>query len=365
MQQRVAGYDLARALAVFGMVVVNFKVVMGADEAGPAWVAQLVGLLDGRAAATFVVLAGIGISLLSRAARESGARELLSLDRERLLRRALFLFVTGALYTCVWPADILHLYGLYIAAAALLLRASSAQLWGLSALLVVAFVFLLAEFDYEAGWDWESLEYEGLWTPAGALRHLFFNGFHPVVPWLAFLLVGMALGRLSLLRARTLRRVFAWGAGSALAAELLSRLLVGGLFAEASHVDREAIAAVLGTGPMPPAPLYMIAGAGTACAVIALCVVVGERFGRARWLRPLVHTGQLALTLYVAHVVLGMGLLEALGRLEDQSLGFALASALIFCGAAVLFSSLWRRRFARGPLEAVMRRLTDPRGAAS
>ena len=57
---------------------------------------------------------------------------------------------------------------------------------------------------------------------------------------------------------------------------------------------------------MPPMPLYMLAGAGSAR------------------LRPLVSTGELALTLYVAHVVLGMGGLEALGRLENQTLPFSL-----------------------------------------
>ena len=31
-KQRIVGYDLARALAVFGMVLVNFRVVMAADQ---------------------------------------------------------------------------------------------------------------------------------------------------------------------------------------------------------------------------------------------------------------------------------------------------------------------------------------------
>jgi hypothetical protein len=65
LNTRIVGYDLARALAIMGMVVVNFKVVMGASEAGPDWLVWLVNLLEGRAAATFVVLAGVGMSLIS------------------------------------------------------------------------------------------------------------------------------------------------------------------------------------------------------------------------------------------------------------------------------------------------------------
>ena len=95
MKNRIIGYDLARALALFGMVVVNFKIVMGAEKTGPDWLANLVGLLDGRAAATFVVLAGAGLSLLSQKGRTLADRDLLVQDRNTLLKRALFLFIVG------------------------------------------------------------------------------------------------------------------------------------------------------------------------------------------------------------------------------------------------------------------------------
>jgi uncharacterized membrane protein YeiB len=61
---------------------------------------------------------------------------------------------------------------------------------------------------------------------------------------------------------------------------------------------------------------------------------------------------------YVAHVIIGMGVLEALGLLENQPLSFAVGSAIIFCVVAVLFSVLWMKRFNRGPLEWVMRQVT-------
>ena len=358
MKKRIIGYDLARALAVFGMVVVNFKIVMGAERGGPEWLATLAGLLDGRAAAVFVVLAGVGISLMTRTGRVAADAERLLRHRRTLHRRALFLFVVGLLYTPLWPADILHFYGVYIAVAAFLLAAPTRRLWASAVGLMLTFVALFIWLDYEAGWKWETLDYSDLWTPLGMLRHLLFNGFHPAFPWLAFLLVGMIIGRQDMGDRAARRRVFGWGAGAAAVAELTSRLLVGVLSVDAAPADQEVVAAVFGTKPMPPLPLYMVAGAGTASAVIAACVELGERFEGAGWLRPLVATGQLALTLYVAHVVLGMGTLEALGRLEGQTLSFALAAAGSFCVAGVVFSHLWRARFERGPLEAAMRRLT-------
>ncbi len=356
--KRITGYDIARALAIFGMVVVNFKIVMGASANGPDWLVALVGLLEGRAAATFVVLAGIGLSLLSRKAREANDTMRLTQDRNTLLRRALFLFVVGLLYTPIWPADILHFYGVYIAVAAFMLAVPVRQLWIAAVGLVAAFVVMFLTLNYDAGWDWTTLEYEGLWTPVGMIRHLFYNGFHPVVPWLSFMLVGMAIGRLDMSESAVRRRVFWWGIGVAAVAEAIGWGIVRVLSDGAGPAGAEIISALFGTEPMPPLPLYMMAGTGTAVAVIAMCVSLGERLPDAAWLKPFVSTGQLALTLYVAHVVIGMGTLEAIGRLENQTLASALLASAVFCMASIAFATLWRMRFKRGPLEMQMRKLT-------
>lgn len=113
-------------------------------------------------------------------------------------------------------------------------------------MLVLVFVVMFFALDYSQGWNWETLGYSGFWSSHGMVRHLFFNGFHPVVPWLAFVLVGM-------------------------------------------------------------------------------------------------------------------GTLETIGRLENQTLPFALFASAAFCVAGVVFALLWRSRFSRGPLEAIMRLLTEPR----
>ena len=78
---------------------------------------------------------------------------------------------------------------------------------------------------------------------------------------------------------------------------------------------------------------------------------------------PLISTGQLALTIYLAHVFVGMGILEATGRLEDQSLAWAVGTGLVFSMFAILGSWAWRRRFARGPVEWLMRRVAGRTGS--
>jgi uncharacterized protein len=95
--------------------------------------------------------------------------------------------------------------------------------------------------------------------------------------------------------------------------------------------------------------------------VITASVSVGKRFEEAIWIRPFVATGQLALPLYVAHVVIGMMVLEVIGRLEDQTLSFSLVASAVFFIVSVAFAHLWRKRFARGPVEWLMRALTEKR----
>jgi uncharacterized membrane protein YeiB len=264
--------------------------------------------------------------------------------------------VFGLLYAPVWPADILHFYGVYIAIGAFLLAAPERWLWTLVFIFTAGFVVLLLVLNYEQGWNWETLTYTDFWTPVGMVRHLFFNSFHPVFPWTAFLLVGMWLGRQDISDPACQRRILGAGVGAVLLAEGASWLMNHTF--PASTSGSETVGVLFGTAPMPPMQLYLLSGGGTALVVITLSIVLTERLSGARWLEPFVATGQLALTHYVAHVVVGMGLLETFGLLENQSLTFAVAGAVVFCAGAVLFSFLWQKRFKRGPLEWMIRRVT-------
>ena len=101
---RLEGLDLARYVAFVGMVIVNFKIAMGA-ESGEGMLNLLTTALEGRAAATFVVLAGIGLGL----AGLKGLDQTISVT----IKRALFLLVIGLLNMTIFDADILHYYAFY------------------------------------------------------------------------------------------------------------------------------------------------------------------------------------------------------------------------------------------------------------
>ena len=354
--QRIYGYDIARALAVFGMVIVNFKTVMHTSPGNDAWWLSIFNVLDGRASAVFVILAGVGITLLTQSTRLAGDQLQLHQEKRVLLKRAAFLFVIGLLYIEIWPADILHYYGAYIAIGALLLSASSGQLLWLAMAIAAGFPVAFFILDYTTSWNWAALSYADLWSIKGFLRNLLFNGFHPVLPWAAFLIFGMALGRLPMNNALIRKRVFLSGLIATLSVEVFAFCLR--VFLANQGYAPEFIAYLFSTTPMPPLPLYFLSAIGSSCAVIALCVHVGETHHESLWLRPLIYVGQLALTLYVAHIIVGMGLLEALGLLSNQSLSMAVGSAVIFCIAAIIFAYYWKIRFKLGPLEWLMRKAT-------
>ncbi len=356
---RQYGYDLARALAVIGMVIVNFKIAMGAETAGPGWLVWLVGLIDGRAAAAFVILAGVGMSLLSRKARLSGDLQAMAAHRKALFKRAAVLFGFGLLYTPIWPADILHFYGIYILIGACLLNASGRTLWTLAVGMSLAFVGMLLLFNYDKGWDWASLNYTDFWTLKGMLRHLFFNGFHPVIPWTAFLLAGIWLGRQDISAPAVRRKIFIGGLVAFILAEIASYLLTAWMLARFPYVNRTDIKGLGGTDPIPPMPFYLLSAGGVALMLITGSTMLVEKLRYSFWiLKPFITTGQYALTFYVAHVVIGMGTLEELGLLSESNLLLSVASALCFCIGGMGVAVVWRQYFKRGPLEWVLRKVT-------
>ena len=62
--------------------------------------------------------------------------------------------------------------------------------------------------NYESGWNFETLVYKDFWTLKGFARNLFFNGFHPVIPWTAFMLFGFWFGKLDLYNHQLVRNTF-------------------------------------------------------------------------------------------------------------------------------------------------------------
>jgi len=359
MNQRVAGVDLARALAIFGMIIVNFKIAMKA-ETGNSLLLSFAGLFEGRASALFVILAGVGITFITNKAKGSNDRLFLLKSRLSLLKRGGLLIVIGLVYTPIWEADILHFYGFYFLIAAATFTVNDKVLLFISALIMMVFPVLLLFFNYEQNWNWVTLTYENFWTFDGMVRHIIFNGFHPVFPWAAFLFFGMWLGRQDLSQVFMKKRLLIWSLITLIITEC-SFYLIRTAVGDGSVVEMtsEEVSFLFSTSIIPPLPQYIISAGSSAVITLVTCLYFSERYCESNIIRWLYQTGKMSLTLYVAHVIIGMGLLESIGLLENQTINFSLLSALIFCVFGVFFSVTWLKFYKTGPLEWVFRKVTS------
>ena len=111
MKQRIIGFDLARAYAIFGMFIVNFNMVFGSYN-DQSIIGKFMSLFSGNSSTVFVILAGMGIALMTNRSQYSFTEK--NKLRNTILKRAIFLFIIGLLLNIIWPADILHFYGCYM-----------------------------------------------------------------------------------------------------------------------------------------------------------------------------------------------------------------------------------------------------------
>jgi uncharacterized membrane protein YeiB len=361
---RIQGIDFARALAVIGMIIVNFKIVMGGQgvNAGVDWIQRLyafANFFSGKASATFVVLAGMGLAFMTNSARLNNDGLKLNKLRNGIAKRAAFLFVVGLSYMIIWPADILHYYGVYMVFCLFFVTANSRIIWLLLSAIILLYPVIVVFLPYESNWNFITLEYSGFWTFSGFIKNLFVNGFHPVLPWVSFMLFGLWLGRQNLQNGAFLKKGLLVSSSVFIAIQVVSRFMVNASISVSQISQPDAIA-LFGVEPMPPFPLYMINGISFSVLVIFASIKICNAFSNSL-VQAFVKTGKLALTFYVAHVVIGMVLPELITpyKLGDFTLVQTVSYALIFSLSCVVFAVVWLKYFKQGPLEWVMRKIVD------
>ena len=142
MNNRIIGIDVARAISIIGMRIVNFKLVLGGQ--GTKWMENFAGFFDGKASATFVTLAGVGIALMTNSTLKNGDFDKLKKSKIQILKRSFFLFILGLSYFLIWPADILHYYAIYMSILLLFLNTSNKTLLIMTGFLILLFPILLS-----------------------------------------------------------------------------------------------------------------------------------------------------------------------------------------------------------------------------
>ncbi len=357
-KSRVAGFDLARAYAIFGMFIVNFNVVFGNYHDQSFW-AKTLAAFSGNSSTVFVLLAGMGIALMSNRATYTFE------ERKQLVgvvnKRALFLFCLGLLLYNWWPADILHFYGGYMHIGMLLLFVNKRYYLFTASVAILVFHLLTLVLPFETGWDFETLQYLDFWTLKGFVRNTFYNGWNPIFPWLAYFMVGMYLGRLDLNSFRLRLRIFSIGF-------FLYSITWGIQIWSASVPLSNEMKLFFSADYLPPFLPFILSTMGSGLMLITLFLQISGYVNQYRWVQLFTSTGQMTLTHYLSHILLGLPLLAFL---TDSDLGFRtdkmhyvqpqiiLLFASVYFAASCLISYYWLKSFKHGPMELLMRKFSD------
>lgn len=332
---RLHGVDLARALAVFGMLAAHLLTIEEPLElARPeTWIA----VVDGRSSVLFALLAGVSLAIVTGgSARSRGAA--LGLARRRIAVRALLLWVIGVLliFTGVPIYVILPAYAILFLLALPFLAAPSAVLWGAVALIVAVVPWVLPIVDTGRIWEGE----------AGETIFQSLGWAYPFPAWLAYILAGIAIGRLDLRRAFPAWMLLAGGVVATTLAGLATTLL--------PVPEGEYLAAVWSAEPHTEGILDMAGAAGFGVAVLGACLLVCRT--PATWaLAPLRAVGSMPLTAYVGQVVVWWVAASALLGDPGDLWGFRAAEPFWwFVIGTVVCCSAWAIVLGRGPLERIV-----------
>lgn len=339
-QGRHAGLDAARGLAVAGMIIVNVG-----PRGGDSLAETLYRLPYGRASLLFMLLGGIGFSLLTRRARSGET----SIPAGPILWRALVLFVCGLLLQALdhGVSVILVAYAALFIVALPLTRAAGGVLLVLAGFSVSLgpILWLAVQERTDKAFDRDPLTATD--SAGELLAGTFITGPYPVAVWAAPFLLGMWLGRRDLSSQLLGTRLVIWGAVSALGARTISIALIANMGESTSHLVWQRLISSVAHSQMP---LWLIEGTGAALFVLGLCLKIADRCVQS-WLEPLVKLGQLAFTAYVGHLLI----LALAVRPGPATLPGGLAVSALILVALIVFSLTWRRLVTRGPLEMLLR----------
>jgi uncharacterized membrane protein YeiB len=371
VKERFLGVDVARGVALFAMLAANiWDAAIGAvDDAGQPTLAGMT--VFGRSATLFVMVAGISLAFISGGRHPRQGR-----DRRAtvvgLIVRALLIAAIGLALGYAASDNlvvILPFYGLFflLAIPFIGLRPRTLALIAAGVALVGPLLLLAAtSLDLKPVND-GSLTFTDLFTnPGGFVLQLFVTGYFPAVVYMAYIFVGMAIGRLDLSSTRVAARLLVSGLVLTVVAWFTSSLLLfklGGLQQLIAAAGPDADPATIRNDVLWDAdrmdtwwwlavrshhsatPIDAIHTIGVAMAVIGAVLLITKHRAAARVLWPVGVAGAMTLTIYSAHaLVLGTGVLG------DEPLALYLASV---AGALVL-ALLWRHFLGQGPLERLV-----------
>lgn len=373
---RYVGLDVARCLALLGMMATH--VLDGRDAAGDIttshWIAS------GRASALFAVLAGVSMALVSGRRQPLRGRALARVDLALAVRAV----AIGALGLLLGVPDtgvavILTYYAvafvLVLPFVGLTWRPLLALAVGWALLAPVVSRLVVPELPPRGFANPQPDQLESLESTWQLVTELLLTGYYPAVPWMAYLLLGLAIGRLDLGSRRVAARLAVAGLGVAVVAsygsDRLTRdrftadqldAMAGGKYGQTPTGPGTSWDWLLVVAPHSTTPFDIAQTAGSAALVIGACLLLVGWLGdlsavAERAVQVAFGAGAMTLTLYCLHLVMRTGWVW-----PDEEPSSYVWHVVVVLWVGSVFAALRRR----GPVEQVVGWLPDRiRGSSS
>lgn len=387
VSERIEAMDMLRGVAVLGILLVNINsfalpieathmlVDAGYHHAIDGWVFAFVSALaQGKFMSLFAMLFGAGVVMMAGRRWQAGES-----PAGLHYRRVGVLAAVGLIHGLfIWYGDILFPYAICgaILYPCLLLRGRKLLwlclgLWGLVMLLSLGFgaLTMVGEaVSTDAANDQSFIANETELMRGGFLDIMYVR----FVYWLLYLLFSPFLEIpwvLALMMTGALAARSGWIAGQRPRADY-ARLLIGALLIGLPIAAmRVALDVLSDTGGWLIISVVMnVIDATVLSMAWGAIVMLGVKAWSSNWLgQALVAVGRMALTNYLAQSVIctmlfygyGLGLFATLSRTE------LLGVVAVVWAMQIIWSPWWLARHQRGPMEAIWRRLTYPKRAAT
>ncbi|MEO9325921.1 heparan-alpha-glucosaminide N-acetyltransferase domain-containing protein [Nocardioides sp. C4-1] len=370
---RLVAIDVARCLALLGMMATHVLDASTADG-DPTLSHEL---FSGRASALFAVLAGVSMALVSGRRTPVGGRDRLRVSAALAVRAVLVGAIglwlgtleTGIAIILVYYAA-LFVLGLPFLGLSWRPLLALAVGWAVAAPVVSRLV--VPELPPR---QFESPQPDQLEHPGHLVAELLLTGYYPAVPWLTYLLLGLAIGRLDLRSSYVAARLAVGGLAVAVVATWVSGMLTASRFTDLELDDGrygqvptgpdDGWRWLLVVEPHSSQPFDLAQTAGSAAFVIGVCLLLVRWIGdlsthAERAVQVVFGAGTMTLTLYTLHVVMRT---DDVWPEEDPST-YRTHVLVVLAIGAVFAAVGWR-----GPLERAVgwlpERIRGVRGRAS
>ncbi|MFC9789267.1 heparan-alpha-glucosaminide N-acetyltransferase domain-containing protein [Rhodococcus sp. NPDC127528] len=373
---RLTGVDLARGLAVLGMIAVH-SLLDATDDGEPTFMYRI---SAGHAAAMFAVLAGVAIAFLSGRGQVTRGPRATGITAALAARAAVIGLIGLTLgYTHVDYGVVILTYYAVMFLLAIPLIFLSTRTVAVVAVAVTGLAPVVSQLVrphlpevLARQISWETL----LHKPFDTASQLLFTGEFPALVWMSYICVGIVVGRMDLRSVRTSTILAGVGAVLFVLAQAVSWTLLHpfeGLTHLMSLSDPDTVEELIAFGgdgwvptdtwwwmsvatPHTGTALDLTATIGSSLLGLGLCLLLFQirRPGLERVVRimtsPLVAIGTMSLTVYVAHIAFINSDFDVYGPWEGY-----LRQLLVMAVAAVA----WRATAGRGPLEGLVTSITS------